>query len=53
MELARYHGICANCRFPFPNTMIDEIFRVFSPDLVEDSPFATKNHGLENHETSS
>jgi len=42
MELARYHGICANYRFPFPNTMIDEIFRVFSPDLVEDSPFQPK-----------
>ena len=42
MELARYHGICANCRFPFPNTMIDEIFRVFFPDLVEYSPFQPK-----------
>jgi len=42
MELARYHGICANYRFPFPNTMIDEIFRFFFPDLVEDSPFQPK-----------
>jgi len=39
MELACYHGICANCRFPFPNAMVDEIFRIFFPDLVEDSPF--------------
>ncbi|WAC07394.1 MAG: exodeoxyribonuclease V subunit gamma [Thermodesulfobacteriota bacterium] len=42
MELARYHGICANYRFPFPNTMLDEIFRGFFPDLVEDSPFQPK-----------
>jgi len=42
MELARYQGICANCRFPFPNTMIDEIFRVFFPDRVEDSSFQPK-----------
>ncbi|HPD61209.1 MAG TPA: exodeoxyribonuclease V subunit gamma [Thermodesulfobacteriota bacterium] len=42
MELARYHGICANCRFPFPNTMIDEIFRNFFPDFSEDSPFQPK-----------
>ena len=42
MELARYHGICANYRFPFPNTMIDEIFRNFFPDFSEDSLFQPK-----------
>ncbi|MBW1678702.1 MAG: exodeoxyribonuclease V subunit gamma [Deltaproteobacteria bacterium] len=39
MQLACYHGICANCRFPFPNAIVYEIFRAVIPDLPEDSPF--------------
>ncbi len=38
-ELARHHGICANCRFPFPNTFVYEVFRKVIQDLPERSPF--------------
>ncbi len=38
-ELARRHGICANCRFPFPNAFVYEIFRKVFEDLPERSPF--------------
>jgi exodeoxyribonuclease V gamma subunit len=27
LQLAEHHGICCNCRFPFPNTFVDEIFQ--------------------------
>jgi len=40
MELARYHGVCANYRFPFPNHFVYAIFRELIPDLEETSPFA-------------
>jgi exodeoxyribonuclease V gamma subunit len=33
MELARLNGICANCRFPFPNAFLDEMIKHFSPDI--------------------
>ena len=36
MELARYHGICANVRFPFPNTIIREFFSEAFEDIKED-----------------
>jgi len=39
MELAQRHGICANCRFPFPNAFLYEAFRKILPDLPERSPF--------------
>lgn len=39
MQLARHHGICANCRFPFPNAFVYEVFRKAIPDLPERSPF--------------
>ena len=39
MELARRNGICANAAFPFPNTFLDSVFRLFFPDLPEISPF--------------
>ena len=39
MELARYHGICANYRFPFPNRFVYGVFREVIPDLPEISPF--------------
>lgn len=32
LELARRHGICANCSFPFPNAVIDNIFSAFLAD---------------------
>ena len=31
MELARFHGVWANCRFPFPNSFVDEMFDVVVP----------------------
>ncbi len=42
MQLAQRHGICANYRFPFPNTFVHEVFRKVIPDLPECSPFAPK-----------
>jgi exodeoxyribonuclease V gamma subunit len=39
MELARRHGICANIRFPFPNAVVDEVFRTLLGDLPDPSPF--------------
>ena len=38
-ELARRHGICANCRFPFPNAFVYEVFRKTFDGLPERSPF--------------
>lgn len=35
-ELARYHGICANYDFPFPNAFIDDVFQAFIPDYAPD-----------------
>jgi len=40
MELARHSGICANCRFPFPNHFAYRVFRELIPDLEETSPFS-------------
>jgi len=40
MELARHNGICANCRFPFPNHFAYRVFRELIPDLEETSPFS-------------
>lgn len=42
MELARRHGICANCRFPFPNAFVYEVFRKVFKDLPERPPFDPK-----------
>ncbi len=39
MEIAGYNGICANCRFPFPNHFWHELFHKIKPDLPEISPF--------------
>ena len=27
LQLAERHGVCANCRFPFPNTFVQEMFQ--------------------------
>ena len=40
MELAGHNGICANCRFPFPNHFVYALFREVNPKLEETSPFA-------------
>jgi len=42
MQLALYFGICANCRFPFPNQFIREVFQKIVPDHPEPSPFDPK-----------
>ncbi len=39
MELARHNGICANCFFPFPNTLLQEMFKKTIQDNPEESPF--------------
>ena len=43
MELANRHGVCANCRFPFPNSYIRELFGILLPPVEKDSPFAPEN----------
>ncbi len=42
MQLAEYHGICANCKFPFPNAIIQELFQKIFPDIPECLPFDPK-----------
>ncbi|MGD9183424.1 MAG: exodeoxyribonuclease V subunit gamma, partial [Desulfobacterales bacterium] len=39
LELAKHNGICANVRFPFPNSFLEEIARQVMPALPESSPF--------------
>ena len=39
MELARINGVSANCSFPFPNAILENIFKITLPDLPEISPF--------------
>ncbi len=39
MELAKQNGICANCRFPFPNAFLDDILKRFFPDISGTSIF--------------
>lgn len=39
MELARRHGICANCWFPFPNHFVAYLFRQVLADVPEDERF--------------
>jgi len=45
MELANRHGVCANCRFPFPNSFIGEIFGMLLPPALKDSPFEPETLG--------
>ena len=35
LELARHNGICANMRFPFPNTFLEEIAEQTMPEFGE------------------
>ncbi|RPH49609.1 MAG: exodeoxyribonuclease V subunit gamma [Desulfobacteraceae bacterium] len=39
MELAKHNRICANCRFPFPNSFLDEVLKHFFPDMPGSSLF--------------
>lgn len=39
MEIARHNGICANCRFPFPNHFWKELSQSLMPDLIEKTIF--------------
>jgi exodeoxyribonuclease V gamma subunit len=39
MELARSHGVCANMRFPFPNTFLEDVFHRLVRPLPDRSPF--------------
>jgi exodeoxyribonuclease V gamma subunit len=36
LELALRLGICANCRFPFPNNFIEEVFSALIPEYKPD-----------------
>jgi exodeoxyribonuclease V gamma subunit len=39
LQLAERQGICANCRFPFPNALIHETFQKVLGHVPEKSPF--------------
>ena len=39
MALAQHNGIAANCRFPFPNAFLTDLFKQIIPDLSEFSPW--------------
>ena len=39
MELAKHNGVWANCRFPFPNAFLQDLFKRLIPDLPEPSPW--------------
>ena len=39
MELAGHNGIAANCHFPFPNAFLQDLFKVFIPNLPDPSPW--------------
>ncbi len=39
MQLAAHFGVCANCRFPFPNAFLQEIFQRVLPDSPESPLF--------------
>lgn len=39
MELARYHGICANVRFPFPKTFVNQILNSVIPEFQPNPVF--------------
>jgi exodeoxyribonuclease V gamma subunit len=39
LQLAERHGICCNCRFPFPNTFVHEIFQNVLQDPLKPALF--------------
>jgi exodeoxyribonuclease V gamma subunit len=40
MELARRFGVWANCTYPFPNSLIWQLFRAVLPEVPDTSPFS-------------
>lgn len=42
MELAKKFGIWMNCRFPFPNTFVWEVFHAFIPDMPDIAQYDTQ-----------
>jgi exodeoxyribonuclease V gamma subunit len=42
MELARRFGICANVKFPFPNSFVYEMIRNVIPDMPEEDRKSTR-----------
>lgn len=42
MMLASRLGLWANCRYPFPNALVEEVFRTLLPDIPEQSAFDPK-----------
>ncbi|MCG8608824.1 exodeoxyribonuclease V subunit gamma, partial [bacterium] len=41
MELAKKQGICANIRFPFPNTLVNEMFGIIDSVSLENDNLAS------------
>jgi exodeoxyribonuclease V gamma subunit len=41
MQLAREHGVCANCAFPFPNRVLADLFSRTIPDAKASKIFET------------
>ena len=39
LQLAARFGVWANCRYPFPNTAVRELFAAVLPDLPDAAPF--------------
>ncbi|MBW2409297.1 MAG: exodeoxyribonuclease V subunit gamma, partial [Deltaproteobacteria bacterium] len=39
MELAAHNGVSANCKFPFPNVFLEDVFKRIIPNLPEESVF--------------
>ncbi len=39
MRLASLLGVWANCRYPFPNELVHELFRAAFPDIPEKDPY--------------
>jgi exodeoxyribonuclease V gamma subunit len=39
LGLAKHNGICANFKFPFPNSFLEEIAKQVLPDFPEPAPF--------------
>lgn len=42
LEIAKKHGICANLRFPFPNTFMHEILQKILPDRADEFAFGAE-----------
>jgi len=39
LELAKRFGIWTNCRYPFPNTYLQEVYDLLIPDKPDTTPF--------------